>query len=190
MVVLIRRVAEDGAPADDLVRRVAAGERTAFEAIYRDHAEMVFGLLTRLVGPDREREDLLQETFIRLHSALPRFRGDCSLRTFVFQIATRVAVDHLRRRRRTPIALDDFELEAELDPRDTPADQAQRREEVVQALEVLARLKPKHRVAFVLREVMDMSHEEVAQIVDAHPAAARMRVAAAKRAISKLGRRT
>ncbi|HEU0033908.1 MAG TPA: sigma-70 family RNA polymerase sigma factor [Kofleriaceae bacterium] len=178
-------------PSDaELVRGVVAGERIAFERIYRRHADAVFALLTRLIGPDREREDLLQETFIRLHPALGRFRGECALRTFVFQIATRVAIDHLRRRRRTPTELDDFDLDGEIDPRATPVEQAQRREQLARAVEVLGKLRPKLRVAFVLREVMDLSHEEVARIVDARPAAARMRVALAKRAIAKLGRHT
>jgi DNA-directed RNA polymerase specialized sigma24 family protein len=51
---------------------------------------------------------------------------------------------------------------------------------------LLAQLKPKHRVAFVLREVMGLSHDEAARITAVHPAAARMRVAAAKRALAKL----
>lgn len=166
---------------------MVAGERTAFNQLYRAHAEMTFALLTRLLGPSRDREDLLQEVFIRLHPALSRFRGDCSLRTFVFRIATCVAIDHLRRRRRTPIdASAELDLDGEVDPGATPAAQAERREELVRALAVLAQLKPKLRVAFVLREVMDLSYDEVAAIVEAHPAAARMRVSAAKRVITKL----
>jgi RNA polymerase sigma-70 factor, ECF subfamily len=179
-------------PVDDaeLADRSRSGDGDAFEAIYRRHADSVFALLTKLSGPDREREDLLQETFIRLHAALPRFRGDCALRTLIFQIATRVAVDHLRRRRRAPVTLDDYDLEAEIDPRTTPVERAQIREELGAALELLAALKPKHRVAFVLREVMDMTYDEVACIVDTSAAATRMRVNAAKRAIAKLGRQT
>lgn len=180
------------APGDDreLVQRAVAGDRPAFEAIYRAHADRVFGLLTRLVGPDREREDLMQEVFIRLHPALARFRGDCALSTFIYQITTRVAVDHLRRRRRhrtEALASDDaLDLDGEIDPGLTPAEQAARRQELVDALSMLDALSPKLRAAFVLREVMGLSHDEVARIVDSHPAAARMRVALAKRAIAKL----
>ena len=187
MVVLNRAPARE--PTDDeLVERIAANDRDAFEALYRRHAAFVFGVLTRLVGPDRDREDLLQDTFVRVHAALARFRGECALTTMLFQITTRVAIDHLRRRSRRPLVLDDFDLEAEIDPRATPADQAQRREQLVRALAMLGKLKPKHRVAFVLREVMDMSYEEVATAVDARAATTRMRVAAAKRALAKLGR--
>ena len=144
MVVLSRKTEQRASEAsdDELVRRVAAGDRAAFEAIYRRHATMVFGLLTRLVGPDRDREDLLQDTFVRLHPALARFRGDCALTSLIFQIGTRVAIDHLRRRSRRPLALDDYDLDAEVDPRATPEEQAQRRDELTAALAMLAKLKP------------------------------------------------
>ena len=164
-------------------RAAPAAERSAFETIYREHADRVFGLLTKLLGPDREREDLLQETFIRLHGALPRFRGDCSMATFVYRIATRVAVDHMRRRR-PPLAPDDFA--EEVDRGLTPAEHVARCEQLARAIGMLAQLSPKHRVAFVLREVMGLSHEEIGTIVEAHPAAARMRVAKAKRVLGKL----
>jgi RNA polymerase sigma-70 factor (ECF subfamily) len=176
---VIHRIAVD--TDDDLVARAADGDTAAFEAIYRRHADRVFVLLTRLLGPDREREDLLQDTFVRLHPALGRFRGECALQTLIYRIATRVAIDHMRRRR--PIA--ELDLDAEIDPGRSPADQAARREELRGALAVLATLKPQHRVAFVLHDVMSLSHEEVARIVETKPDAARMRVAAARRAIAK-----
>jgi RNA polymerase sigma-70 factor (ECF subfamily) len=178
-----RAVAPSTASSDlTLATLAAAGDRSAFETIYRAHADRTFALLTRLVGPDREREDLLQETFVRLHAALPRYRGDASLVTFTYQIATHVALDHLRRRR----PLDELDLDGELDPSATPAEQAARREELGRALALLEKLSPKHRVAFVLREVMGYSHEEVAVLVGSFAATARMRVNAAKRKLAAL----
>jgi RNA polymerase sigma-70 factor (ECF subfamily) len=170
----------------ELVARATAGDDAAFEQIYRRHAQPVFTLLTRLLGPDRDREDLLQDVFVRLHAALARFRGEASLLTLVYRITTCVAIDHMRRRK--PVELVD-QIDDEIDPNLSPADQSARREEIRGALALLARLKPKHRVAFVLREVMGLSHEEVARIVGAHPAAARMRVAAAKRQLARLAAR-
>jgi RNA polymerase sigma factor (sigma-70 family) len=185
-----RRAATPGGtrPVPDdrtLATLAAAGDRAAFESIYRAHADRTFALLTRLIGPDREREDLLQETFVRLHAALPRYRGDASLITFIYQITTHVALDHLRRRR----PLDELDLDGEIDPSATPADQAQRREELARALAMLEKLPPKHRVAFVLREVLGYSHQEVAVLVGSFAATARMRVNAAKRKLAALAAR-
>lgn len=186
-LVTKRAAGPSGSPAPDdrtLAVLAAAGDRSAFESIYRSYADRIFGLLTRLIGPDREREDLLQETFVRLHAALPRYRGDASLITFTYQIATHVALDHLRRRR----PLDELDLDGELDPSATPAEQAVRREELARAFALLEKLSPKHRVAFVLREVMGYSHEEVAVLVGSFAATARMRVNAAKRKLAALAR--
>ena len=179
------RVVERVDALDDreLVERAVNDDCAAFETIYRRYAQRVFTLLTRLIGPDREREDLLQDVFIRLAPALRRFRGDCSLFTLIHRIATRVAIDHMRRRK--PVDVCD-QLDEEIDAALTPVEQTARREEIMGALALLAQLKPKHRVAFVLREVMGLSHDEVARIADIHSAAARMRVAAAKRALAKL----
>lgn len=165
-------------------RAAPALEESAFEMIYREHADRAFALLTKLIGPDRDREDLLQEVFIRLHGALPRFRGDCSMGTFVYRIATRVAIDHMRRRR----VLLPSDFSDEVDPGLTPAEHVVRCEQLARAVGMLARLSPKHRVAFVLREVMGLSHEEIGKIVEAHPAAARMRVAKAHRVLAKLAK--
>ena len=190
MAAVTRRTG--AAPADqrsdaELIGLAAAGDGAAFEVIYRRHAERVFGLLTRLLGPDIEREDLLQETFVRLHAALPRFRGDCTLSTLVYRIATRVVIDHWRRRpaRMAP----ELDFDGEIAPGLSPAEHADRRESIARAVMLLNKLKPKLRVAFVLREVMDLPHDEVARIVEAHPAAARMRVALAKRALAALARK-
>lgn len=192
-MVVLTRIARDGSSVVDesdreLVARAVRGERSAFAALYRRHATMVFGVLTSLVGPDREREDLMQDVFVRLHSALPRFRGDCSLTTLLYQLTSRTAIDHLRHRRRQPFALDDYDLDSEIDPQLSPADQAQRREQLASAVELIARLPAKQRVAFVLREVMDMPFDDIARVVGALPAATRMRVNAAKRALARHGR--
>ncbi len=189
MGVLSQRAAAE--PDDrELLAKLGAGDAAAFEAIYRRHAAMVFALLTRLVGPDREREDLMQDVFVRLHAALARFRGECALTTLLYQIASRVAIDHLRRRSRHRFAIDDFVLDDEIDPRASPADQAVRRQQLATAVELIAMLPPKHRVVFVLREVFDLPYDEIAQIVGAMPATTRMRVNAAKRALAAHGRQS
>ena len=189
MAAVIRRVAPADQRSDaELIGLAAAGDSGAFEVIYRRHAERVFGLLTRLLGPDIDREDLLQETFVRLHAALPRFRGDCTLSTLAYRIATRVVIDHWRRRR--PVRMEpELDFDGEIAPGLSPAEHADRRESIARAVMLLNKLKPKLRVAFVLREVMDLPHDEVARIVEAHPAAARMRVALAKRALAALARK-
>lgn len=72
----------------------------AFEALVREHQAMVFRTLSRMTGAGAHVEDLAQEVFLRLYRALPEFRGDAALTTYLFRIVVNVAQDEWKRRRR------------------------------------------------------------------------------------------
>jgi len=71
-----------------------------FEALVREHQGMVFRTLTRLTGAGAQVEDLAQEVFLRLYRALPEFRGDSALSTYLYRIVVNVAQDEWKRRRK------------------------------------------------------------------------------------------
>ena len=83
---------------DDLVARVAAGDDTALRELFGRHAPML-AVRLRAVLPAGDVEDVLQETFLAVHSGLPRFRGEARLSTWVHRIAIRSAI-RIRARRR------------------------------------------------------------------------------------------
>ena len=92
----------------------------AFESLVREHQAMVFRTLTRMTGAGAHVEDLAQEVFLRLFRALPEFRGDSALTTYLFRIVVNVAQDEWKRRRRErefvaspPAAQDDAAAAAE-----------------------------------------------------------------------------
>ena len=148
-----------------------------FEEIYARHVDAVYARLTRLVGPVAEREDLTQEVFLGLHRALPGFRGEAALSTLLYRITVNVACEHLRRRGRRPtVGLDDATLAALVAPEPTPEATARRREEVARVLRALDRIKPRKRVALLLRVVDGLSLEEIGAIVDATPETVAKRV--------------
>jgi RNA polymerase sigma-70 factor (ECF subfamily) len=72
----------------------------AFEALVLEHQRAVFRTLTRLTGAGPHVEDLAQEAFLRLYRALPEFRGDAALSTFLYRIVVNLAQDEWKRRRR------------------------------------------------------------------------------------------
>ncbi len=71
-----------------------------FESLVREHQTSVFRTLHRLTGPGPHVEDLAQEVFLRLYRALPEFRGDAQLSTYLYRITVNVAQDEWKRRRR------------------------------------------------------------------------------------------
>jgi RNA polymerase sigma factor (sigma-70 family) len=73
---------------------------TSFEQIVRNHQTMVFSTLIRLTGSREHVDDLAQEVFLRLYRALPAFRGEALLSTYLYRIIANVAQDEWKRRRR------------------------------------------------------------------------------------------
>lgn len=177
-VLAAHAAAEPRGPAEDLalVERHRAGDPTAFAQIYRAHAAAVHRRLSRLLGPVPEREDLLQDVFLALHRALPAFRGDAALATLVQRITINKACELLRaryRRATTPVDTAYFDT---LVSRGSLEAQTSAREELTAVFACLARIKPKKRVALLLRVVEGMSFEEIAALVDATPEAVAKRV--------------
>ncbi len=175
------RVREDDA---DLVRRATGGDRNAFDELYRRHVDSVYRQLGRLVGPDPEREDLVQIVFLEAFRGLPAFRGEAAFATWLYRIVVHAALEHLRRRgrRARPIACEDLDLPVCA----SPEEDARRREMAVRLLGLLDRIKPKKRIAFVLRVVEGLSCEEIAELVGASAPAVAQRVRHAQRELLAL----
>ncbi len=71
-----------------------------FEALVREHQGLVFRTLTRMTGAGPHVEDLAQEAFLRLYRALPEFRGDATVATYLYRIVVNLSQDEWKRRRR------------------------------------------------------------------------------------------
>src|ERR1700678_9161 len=76
-----------------------------FEALVREHQAMVFRTLTRMTGSGAQVEDLAQEVFLRLYRALPHFRGEAAISTYLYRIVVNVAQDEWKRRRKERLHL-------------------------------------------------------------------------------------
>lgn len=184
MTVALRR----NPPALDaeLAAAAAIGDADAFGELYTRYADRVFARITHLVGPGSDREDVLQQVFLELHRALPRYRGDAAVSTFLYRITINVACDHLRRRKRRAGDHDPAALDALIDGEPTPEDRARRRQQLAQVFALLERIKPAKRVAFVLVAVEGLSLAEAAELIGASPDAVKQRVLHARRELLAL----
>ena len=178
------------ATADDedaeLVRQCLAGDRGAFDELYRRHATTVHGRLTRLLGASSEVEDLMQQVFLETFRSLPRFRGEAAFKTWLHRIAINVALGAMRKRKRHPsLTIDPKDLDAVVSAGLTPEARARERELYERTLHHLSKLAPKHKIAFVLRHVEQLSLEEIAQMVGARAPAVAQRVRKAERELAR-----
>jgi len=164
-----------------LIEAARNGDHAAYTELYQRYAGRVYARLTQLVGPTGDREDLLQQVFFELYRALPRFRAESSISTFIHGIAVHVALDHLRRRRRRPQDFTAVELDELIDGSATPEDRASRRDELGQVLVLLERIKPAKRIAFALVAIAGLSLEEAATLLDTNVDVVKQRVLRARR---------
>ncbi len=153
--------------ADDaaLMAAVRAGEREAFASLVDRHKDAVVNYLTRLTANRDRAEDLAQETFIRLWRA-PRYDEQGKLLPFLFRIATNLVRTEERRARRwrliaavLPHALATAGARS---PASDPIAALERRELREQLVLAIAELPLRYRVPLVLRDVEDLSYEEIA----------------------------
>lgn len=140
-----------------LVRRAAAGDTRAFEALYRDHVGRIHGTILRLVGMDRARaEELTQEAFVRAWQKLSSFRHESAFSTWLHRLSVNTALMALRGKRDTESSVDEEGLELAAGG-ETPFCAAERGD-----LErAVSDLPPRARAVLVLHDVEGWKHEEI-----------------------------
>ncbi|MBN8261653.1 MAG: sigma-70 family RNA polymerase sigma factor [Xanthomonadales bacterium] len=142
-----------------LARRAAAADIAAFEQLYRRHHARVHGVIARLVGQAGARaEDLVQEAFVRAWQALPAFRFESAVSTWLHRLAVNTALMELRSRRGRP-GMDDDEDALESVPIADTAGNAMLGRDLERAV---ATLPPRARAVLVLHDVEGWKHEEIA----------------------------
>lgn len=173
-----------------LVTRLQRGEPEALGELYDEHAAALLSFARRLVGDHDQAKDLVHETFMTVPSAILRFQGASSLRTFLISIAVNHARHHVRAASRRRAATDRMAREPEPSNGGSP-EQAAMRERLSLALNsALDTLPIEQRVAFVLCEVEEKTSREVAAIVGAPEATVRTRLHHAKKKLrEELSRR-
>jgi len=147
---------------DELVRRFQRGDDRAFDELVERHRRSVYSLVARLASL-READDLAQDVFLAAYKALPRFRGDAAFKTWLYRICLHVCSHHLRRRRLPTAELDERHSDdrRQNDPmRNTLSVELQ--DEVRRSI---ADLPYKLRLVIVLRDLHDLSYQEIAEIL-------------------------
>lgn len=153
-----------------LLERICGGDQSGFELLVKEHTGKVMGLAWRLVGNHAEAEDLVQEAFLRLHRALPHFRGESRISTWLYRTTTRLAIDFLRRERikrklfffrHDNDALDPVDLAS--DDRSGPERDQQSREAMHSLRSSLNKLSTRQHVIFTLRHYEGLPLKEIAE---------------------------
>ena len=153
-----------------LVARAAAGDEEAFRQLVRAHEGAVASIVTGMLGVGDDADDVGQETFVRLMRALPKFRGEASVRTFITRIAVNASLDMLATRKRSSKFIrlgsrDDAITASTPDLSSEIATTHDQREEALIVRHAVNSLDGKHRAVIVLRVLEERSTKEAAQLL-------------------------
>jgi RNA polymerase sigma-70 factor (ECF subfamily) len=163
---------DERAEEAELVERSRRGDTHAFDALITTHRERVYMIAQHILRNSEEALDVTQETFLRAWKNLARFDGAATLASWLSRIATNASIDLVRRRNAHPqTEFDAAPMAIDAASRTTPSqpaspadslDHAEIRERFQRALDTLS---PEHRAVIVLKEIEDLSYQEIADSV-------------------------
>jgi len=180
----------------ELVARCQAGDETAFDELVRRHQQRALNVAFQLLRDYEDAMEVAQDAFVRVYRSIGEFRGDCEFTTWLHQIVVNLARNKrrwwMRRGREKVVSLDsglttqDGDVKSQVPGVDDPPDAAAVKAEFVQAVGAhLAQLPDRFREVLVLRNVEDMSYEEIAAVLHCSVGTVKSRIARAREALSQ-----
>lgn len=157
---------------DELVRRLRAGDEAAYESLLLRFQQPVYNLAFRLLNDPGDASDVVQEVFLKVFRNVTHFRRQSSLKTWIYRITVNEAHNQRRwffRHRSREIGLDDEPQQVRTrnvpDSERSPFDCTFDREKHELIENALARINPLFREVVVLRDVEDLSYEEIGEVL-------------------------
>ena len=143
----------------DLIGRAQDGDLDAFELLVRKYQDRVYTIAYQIVGSRDDAQDVCQESFLKLHNGLAKYRPKNHFTTWLYRLVTNAAIDFLRRERRhRHEGLEQHDLATATEPDSF--------EDLMYSLRrLLTDLSPKQRSAFVLRDLQQYPLDQIAQIL-------------------------
>lgn len=183
-----------------LVDRFKQGDQSAFDEMVRRYWDRIYAMVHQLLRNQQDAEEVTQDAFIRAHKGLVNFRGESAFSTWLYQIATNLARNRYwywwRRKRDKSVSFDQpvgddnstplsEMIAAELE---TPEDATVTQELVDRIAVGMEKLGAKHREILILRNVKNLSYEEIAVILGLSVGTVKSRIARAREALrARLG---
>jgi len=166
-----------------LVQRARDGDRRAFDRLVAIHLPQVWATVWRVLRHREDSEDVVQEVFVTAHRALPSFRGDAKLSTWLHRIAVTRALNHVEKsEEKLRRASDPFDPEAANLPRaiGSPLRALEAKELMRRLADCLEKLPVAWRAVLALRDVEDNSYEQIAETLRVELGTVRSRLARAR----------
>jgi RNA polymerase sigma-70 factor (ECF subfamily) len=161
--------ASEATAIDRLIERCLEGDQAAWEAIVRQHWRKVFNVAYKFVGMHEVAEDLTQEIFLKVFRSLGTFDRRANFQTWLISVARNLCIDHYRsvRKERETVARDiDASTMPAATPEAGPHARLERDDQRALLRRALDRLAPTLRSAVLLRDIQELSYQEIAGRLD------------------------
>jgi RNA polymerase sigma-70 factor, ECF subfamily len=176
-----------------ILRGLRAGIEDAYEELIARYQQPVYSIAYRLLGSPADASDVVQEVFLKVFRGVGSFREHSSLRTWMYRIAVNEAHNHHRwfcRHCRREVAMDHAaeqsnSLESAADPGRSPFDRALESENRTLIEQALANINPVFRTAVVLRDIENLSYEEIAEILQVSLGTVKSRILRGREALRR-----
>ncbi|MCK5737695.1 sigma-70 family RNA polymerase sigma factor [bacterium] len=156
-----------------LIKAAINGDRKAQAKIVSDNEQMVYNLSLKLLGNPDDAENILQETFLKVLKSLDTFKGQSSLSTWIYRIATNYGLMHLRKKKRVFVPIEDYPIDQKQDysnfykiNQKDPMKDALNSELKEKLDEAVEKLSPKFKTVFMLKDIEGLSLKEISDILD------------------------
>jgi RNA polymerase sigma-70 factor, ECF subfamily len=150
---------------DELIERCLDGDQQAWEAIVRQHWRKVFNVAYKFVGKHDEAEDLTQDIFLKIFRSLSTFDRRANFQTWLISVSRNLCIDHYRSVRKERETIDRDVDPGDLSPTShevSPYVALEQRDRVVLLREALETLPETLRTAVLLRDIQELSYQEIA----------------------------
>lgn len=178
-----------------LLEGLRQGVEAAYEELLSQFQQPVYNLVFRLLNDPSETADVLQEVFLKVFRSVHNFRGQSSLKTWIYRIAVNEAYNQRRwftRHRKQEVGLETEEEGSRCyrdtlsDPGRTPFDLAAGSETHALIEQALSELNPTFRTAVILRDIEDLSYDEIAEVLNISLGTVKSRILRGREALRKI----
>lgn len=169
-----------------LISRHLQGDQQASQALVERYQDMVYSLAWRMLGDGEEARDAAQEIFLNALEALPRFRGECALSTWLYRIATNACITRskLRQQRRTrEVPAEDWDSPDENSPSSLELVEQEQRDHLLH--QAIAELPESYRLVIVLHYFQELTGAQVAQVLNVPEGTVKARLFRAQRLLQR-----
>ena len=172
----------------DLILALQRGDESAFAELIALHEKKVYNLCLRMLGNEHDAEEAAQDAFLALWRGIGDFRGESALSTWLYRLASNACIDLMRKNRRTA---NDVSIETEEGPWEiadeapSPHEALERKEQLRSVREGLDALPQEYRQVLILRELQQLSYQEISEVTALELGTVKSRISRARQLLKK-----